>query len=148
MAYIKVARAFCLLIVAVLLTVPVASAQTPAGVPTVKRTVAPNVRPDSGVEMYKAYCAACHGADGKGHGPAAPAMKVMPTDLTVLAKNNGGKFPVKNVEDVLRFGSPLASHGSADMPTWGATFRVMGDEAITKMRISNLIDYMETLQVK
>lgn len=58
---------------------------------------------------------------------------------------DGGKFPY-DLEDILRFGSPLASHGSADMPTWGATFRVMGDEAITKMQISNLIDHMESLQ--
>jgi mono/diheme cytochrome c family protein len=145
MAYIKVARVICLLIVASVLVVPVVAAQTP---PAIKRTVAPNIRPDSGTEMYKAYCAACHGLDGKGNGPAAPAMKVTPTDLTVLAKNYGGKFPTKDVEDVLRFGSPLASHGSPDMPTWGNTFRVMGDEAITKMRISNLIDHLQTLQVK
>lgn len=148
MAYIKVVRALCLLTVAALLAVPVLSAQTPAAPPNVKRTVAPNIRPDSGVDMYKAYCAACHGADGKGHGPAAPAMKTMPTDLTLLSKNNGGKFPQKDVEDVLRFGSALASHGSADMPTWGNTFRVMGDEGITRMRIANISSYLESLQAK
>ncbi len=148
MPYTKAARVLFSLVAALLLSLPIASAQQTTGVPTVKRTVAPNIRPDSGVEMYKAYCAACHGADGKGNGPAAPAMKVMPTDLTKLAANNGGRFPQKDVEDVLRFGSALPAHGSPDMPTWGMTFRVMGDEAITKMRISNLISYMESLQVK
>lgn len=148
MAYIKVARVLGSFLVAVLLSAPSAFAQPATSVPAVKRTVAPNIRPDSGVEMYKAYCAACHGADGKGNGPAAPAMKVMPTDLTKLAANNGGKFSAKNVEDVLRFGSVVPSHGSADMPTWGNTFRVMGDGAITTMRVSNLTAYLEAMQVK
>ena len=148
MPYFKAARVLFLLVTALLLSIPTASAQPATGVPTVKRTVAPNIRPDSGVEMYKAYCAACHGLDGKGNGPAAPAMKVMPTDLTKLAANHDGKFPAKDVEDVLRFGSALPSHGSADMPTWGMTFRVMGDEAITQMRITNLIHHLETLQAK
>ncbi len=47
----------------------------------------------SGQEMYNSYCAVCHGKDGKGNGPAAEALKVPPTDLTSLAKNNGGKYP-------------------------------------------------------
>lgn len=148
MSYLKAVRVLFFVVTAFMLSLPSATAQPATGVPTVKRTVAPNIRPDSGVEMYKAYCAACHGVDGKGRGPAAPAMKVMPTDLTTLAAKNGGKFPVKDVEDVLRFGSALPSHGSADMPTWGTTFRVMGDEAITQMRIANLITYMESLQAK
>ena len=37
--------------------------------------------PASGQEMYKAYCAVCHGTDGKGGGPAASALKVPPPTL-------------------------------------------------------------------
>lgn len=125
---------------------PVARAQSAA--PQVKQGVAPITRPDSGAQMYKAYCAACHGADGKGHGPAAAALKTVPTDLTKLSANNGGRFPSRDVQDVLRVGSPLAAHGSADMPVWGQTFRQMDDEAIVTLRVSNLVTYLESLQGK
>src|ERR1035438_2392809 len=47
-----------------------------------------------GPDLYQRYCAVCHGKDGKGGGPAAAALKAIPTDLTQLSKNNGGKFPV------------------------------------------------------
>jgi mono/diheme cytochrome c family protein len=48
---------------------------------------------NSGKEMYAAYCAACHGKDGKGDGPVAAALKTPPADLTILARQHAGKFP-------------------------------------------------------
>src|SRR3974377_2575154 len=51
----------------------------------------------SGKELYLDHCAVCHGVDGKGNGPAAPALKTAPPDLTLLAKNNGGKFPSTDI---------------------------------------------------
>ena len=72
--------------------------------------------PTNGKQMYTNYCAPCHGVDGKGQGPAASALKAPPTDLTVLAKNNNGKYPDAHIVTVLRFGSELPAHGSARMP--------------------------------
>src|SRR5579864_6547315 len=46
-----------------------------------------------GPDLFRAYCAVCHGEDGKGHGPLAPQLKAMPSDLTILAKANNGQFP-------------------------------------------------------
>jgi mono/diheme cytochrome c family protein len=40
--------------------------------------------------MFRSYCAVCHGLDAKGSGPAAPALKMEPADLTTLAKENQG----------------------------------------------------------
>ncbi len=31
--------------------------------------------PTSGRQMFSSYCAPCHGVDGRGHGPAATALK-------------------------------------------------------------------------
>jgi mono/diheme cytochrome c family protein len=54
---------------------------------------APPAYVPSGEVMYKQYCAACHGADAKGHGPAAASLKMPPPDLTTLANRHDGKFP-------------------------------------------------------
>jgi mono/diheme cytochrome c family protein len=141
----NVLRAFLIGFVLCALAAAVARAQT---TPTVKKEVAPRTSASSGVEMFSAYCAACHGPSGKGNGPAAPALKTTPADLSQLAKKNGGTFPTNHVEQVLRVGLPLTSHGSSDMPTWGDTFRVMGDEGTVRLRIANLISHLQTLQVK
>jgi mono/diheme cytochrome c family protein len=111
---------------------------------TVKRTSAA-----SGKEMFTSYCAVCHGADGKGGGPAASALKTPPADLTLLSKNNGGKFPAMKVTSTLRGTSDLAAHGSKEMPVWGPLFRSMSQqEGEVQQRISNLTQYVETLQAK
>jgi len=106
----------------------------------------------SGKQMFVSYCAPCHGVEGRGHGPAASALKMPPTDLTMLSKNNQGKFPADHLTSVLRFGSEMPVHGSAEMPVWGPTLTRMdqndNDHAKAELRISNLKHYIETLQMK
>jgi mono/diheme cytochrome c family protein len=46
-----------------------------------------------GKQTYKEYCAACHGLDGRGHGPAAWSLRKQPANLTTIAKRHGRKFP-------------------------------------------------------
>ena len=118
--------------------------------PTVKHVPITNAPSNSGKEMFDSYCAVCHGTDGKGNGPAASAMKTPPVDLTLLARKNGGKYPSAHVASVLRGQATLASHGTADMPVWGPLFSSMsqGHPAQVQQRISNLADYVETLQAK
>jgi len=105
--------------------------------------------PSSGKEMFNSYCAACHGKDAKGDGPAASALKVSPASLTQLSKKNGGKFPADHVAEIFRSGS-TAAHGSTDMPVWGPLFsRASGSsDAIVQMRIANIVRYLESLQEK
>ena len=104
----------------------------------------------SGAEMYKSYCAVCHGTDGKGSGPAAEALKVPPTDLTVLAQKNGGKYPAMRVAAVIRGEETLAAHGTKEMPIWGHLFWSMsgGHEAEVQQRVANLNKHIESLQKK
>lgn len=125
-------------------------AQDQAGQTTVKHVPAPLTSPASGSEMFKAYCASCHGTDGKGNGPAAVALKVPPTDLSSLSKTNGGKFPSAKVAATLRGEADIAAHGSKEMPVWGKVFWSMshGHEGEVQQRVSNLTKYIESLQAK
>jgi len=117
---------------------------------TVKKVPIQNVTPASAEETFKSYCAACHGKDAKGAGPATVDLKSTPPDLTTLAKRHDGKFPADYVSNVLRNGVKAPAHGSSDMPVWGPLFAAVDghDEALVNMRISNLVHYLESLQAK
>ena len=104
----------------------------------------------SGEQMFKQYCAACHGANAKGNGPVRAALKIPAANLTTLAKRHGGDFPYEYVTGVLRFGPGVSSHGSADMPTWGPIFEYFDNhnQSSVQQRIKNLCDYLASLQEK
>jgi mono/diheme cytochrome c family protein len=108
------------------------------------------VSPASGKDMYMSYCAVCHGTDGKGGGPAASALKIPPTDLTLLTKTNGGKYPALKVTSTIRGETALPSHGSKEMPVWGTLFWSMssGHQSEVQQRVVNLTHYIETMQAK
>jgi len=97
--------------------------------------------------MYRAYCAVCHGADAKGNGPAAPALKVAPGDLTLMSRRNGGKFPDFKVHNIIQGDGTVVAHGSREMPIWGDVFREMNrDESKVALRVHNLTQYLASLQ--
>jgi mono/diheme cytochrome c family protein len=102
----------------------------------------------SGAELYAQHCAACHGSDLKGTGPAPYPFRAAP-DLTALARRHGGKFPDSYVSKVLREGVVLPAHGPAEMPIWGPDFTMdrLG-EAQVALRISNLTSYIKSMQEK
>ena len=100
-----------------------------------------------GPDLFRAHCAACHGADGKGGGPVAPALKAKVPDLTVLAKNNGGKFPTARVRKFTAGDEVPISHGSREMPVWGPIFhQIEADQDFGNVRLDNLTKYLESIQ--
>jgi mono/diheme cytochrome c family protein len=102
----------------------------------------------SGAELFKSYCATCHGIDAKGNGPMAAVLKVPPPDLTILTKRNNGKFPADHVATVLKNGVDVPAHGTAEMPIWGSTFADIKTHRIVTMRVTDLTRYLESLQAK
>jgi mono/diheme cytochrome c family protein len=118
--------------------------------PVVKHVPIRPVNAASGPEMFKSYCAVCHGEDAKGNGPAASAMKAPPADLTTLAQKNGGKYPSMHVSSVVRGEADLPAHGTKDMPVWGQLFFRLsqGHEAEVQQRVANLNQYIESIQAK
>jgi mono/diheme cytochrome c family protein len=105
---------------------------------------------NSGKQMFEAYCAACHGKEGKGDGPVAAALKVPPTDLTVLARQNNGKFPSMQVAKAITGEADISAHGSKEMPIWGPVFMSMSHqhESEVHLRVANLAEYIKSLQQK
>jgi mono/diheme cytochrome c family protein len=82
-------------------------------------------RPDSGPQMFKDYCASCHGEDGRGNGPAIVFLKSPPPDLRTMTQRNG-KYPAEKVGSMLNFGPGSRAHGALDMPTWGPFVSLFG----------------------
>ena len=113
----------------------------------VKRPPIPYSNPQSGEQMYKDYCAACHGSAGKGDGPAAAFLKTWPPDLTKMAERNKGKYPEVKVKETLLFGISSQAHGTSDMPVWGRLFR-MEDQNKNEVnaRVSKLTQYLQSIQ--
>jgi hypothetical protein len=89
---------------------------------------------------------------GEGNGPAAPAFKQAPTNLTLLAKTHGGKYPWDVVKTTLIFRTNVPAHGDVKMPVWGDLFHSLdsasGEPSVSTLRVKNLTNYINTLQAK
>jgi len=117
---------------------------------TVKTVPARPSKSLAGQDLFREYCAVCHGVDAKGDGPAADALKTQPPDLTQIARQNGGKFPEIRVQNIIKGETEEpAAHGSQEMPVWGAIFRHMGtSQDMANVRVYNLAKYIEELQAR
>lgn len=99
-------------------------------------------------------CAVCHGKSGKGDGPMAEQLVKKPADLTRLAERNGGKFPFPRIVATIDGRNIVPGHGEREMPVWGRKFLEgdkrhygpHGKEVVTEERISELAQYIRTLQ--
>ena len=138
-----------LIVCAFVLVAPVRSQEKKLQV-EVEKVPARHTTEIEGSKLYRDFCAVCHGLDGMGNGPAAPALNTVPTDLTLLARNHGGKFPADHVMHVLSNESDYPAHGSADMPIWGQIFSKLGgvDRSRGLLRAHNLTDYLRLIQAK
>jgi len=105
---------------------------------------------NDGREMFSAYCAACHGTEGRGDGPAAAALKRRPADLTQLARKNNGVFPAVRVKLFIKGNDEVAAHGTREMPVWGPVLQSLAptNRDLVALRIRNLEQYIESLQAQ
>jgi len=101
-----------------------------------------------GKDLFKAYCASCHGLDAKGNGPMAASLKAPPADLTRISIRNHGMFPMMRVEKIIAGEElPASGHGSSQMPVWGPIFsRVTTDVDLGRVRVDNLAHYLSDIQ--
>ena len=102
----------------------------------------------AGRDSFELYCASCHGTTGRGDGPVAGALRRRPADLTTLERRNDGAFPSDAVRGFITgTGRTVAAHGTVEMPIWGPLFSAFESEARTRLRIENLVSYIESIQV-
>ena len=117
-----------------------------------------------GSDEYRISCMSCHGVGGRGDGTLAKFLTVKPTDLTSLAKNNGGQYPklkagqypFLQVYQVIDGRAAIAVHGERAMPVWGNRYlsgqpggisSYGGDyEKMVRGRILELVYYIQSIQ--
>ena len=129
----------CILIPVVLLP----AAQKDKATSSERNTVA-------GAKIFQYHCAACHGADGQGHGPASVSLKHPVPDLTRISQRSGGKFPYQRVRAIIEGKEPgMPAHGDREMPVWGPIFHeVEADQDWGEVRLDAITKHMESIQQK
>ncbi len=105
----------------------------------------------SGGELYQRFCASCHGADGRGDGPAAAALDPSPGDLTTIAHRRSGRFPIDEIHEIIDGRARLPAHGTRTMPVWGYEFEAGAPQAApgraaAQSMTQRLVTYLQSLQ--
>jgi mono/diheme cytochrome c family protein len=117
-----------------------------------------------GSDEYRTSCLSCHGVGGRGDGPLAKFLTVEPTDLTALARNNGGQYPnlkageypFLRVFQIIDGRADIEVHGDRAMPVWGNRYLAEqpggvsaygGEyETVVRGRILELVYYIQSIQ--
>jgi mono/diheme cytochrome c family protein len=99
--------------------------------------------PESGEVLYQRYCASCHGAEGRGDGPAAAGKTPKATDLTTTEPD------VPHLMQVIDGRVTVEGHGTSAMPVWGNVFQQVHDDPHTQRKvlldIQALAEYVASL---
>jgi len=106
---------------------------------------------DAGQALYRRYCASCHGREGRGDGPVAPALGEKPTDLTRIADAHGGSFPLEAVIAAIDGTRTMRAHGVSEMPVWGEVFQADGttpleQQILARGKVIAIAYYLRSLQ--
>jgi mono/diheme cytochrome c family protein len=105
----------------------------------------------TGADLYKRFCASCHGPEGRGDGPVAATFKAQVPDLTRLARRAGDAFPEARVRRIVDGRDVPAPHGARGMPVWGTEFTAAatpgGENAATTL-IDRLVAFLRSMQTQ
>ena len=101
-----------------------------------------------GYPYYRQYCAACHGVFADGLGPAVPALRSRPPDLSRLSEKYGTPLPKATIRDLVDGELMVRAHGKTDMPIWGRELRRSGVASMPRGPhiMSVIVDYLDAIQ--
>ena len=105
----------------------------------------------SGEQLYRRFCASCHGVQGRGDGPVAASFRVEVPDLTQTASRMHGADVRERIVRIIDGRYIIGAHGSRIMPVWGedmARLEIGNPEAerASQIMIGRLADYVTSLQ--
>jgi mono/diheme cytochrome c family protein len=105
----------------------------------------------SGEDLYRRFCASCHGIEGRGDGPVAASLRVEVPDLTLTARRGVGANPRDRIIRIIDGRYILGAHGTRLMPVWGedlARLEIGNPDAerSAQIIIRRLADYVSSLQ--
>ncbi len=116
--------------------------------------LAQEVRLSEGSDLYRTYCWQCHGFEATGDGPMAEMLAIRTPDLTKLAGENDGVFPIVRIAEQIDGRSQLLAHGG-EMPIFGAVFETdqqiavalpNGQSMMVGLPLANLLAFLESIQ--
>jgi mono/diheme cytochrome c family protein len=104
----------------------------------------------NGEQLYRRFCASCHGAAGSGDGPVAKSFRATLPDLTRIAQRHGGQFPEDLVRRVIDGRQIVGAHGDRLMPVWGQELRSDAaadlDPRDAETIVERLVTYLRSIQ--
>lgn len=84
----------------------------------------------SGEQLYRRFCASCHGVEGRGDGPVAASLRVEVPDLTRTARSALTQTQARErIARIIDGRHIIGAHGTRLMPVWG--------EDLTRLEIGN-----------
>ena len=104
-------------------------------------------QPVTGAQLFRTYCASCHGETGRGTGPLSTQLTRPVPDLTTYTARNGGVFPGERLRQIIAGRGP-AAHGDRTMPVWGAVFsrQADGTDDVASARIDAIVAFLQSMQ--
>ncbi len=103
-----------------------------------------------GHKLYLRNCAACHGVNADGKGPAAPALTVKAPDLRLLSARYGNPLPQDQIARFIDGRADVIAHGPRDMPVWGEKVWEYpdgkGNPSQVTPQVAALVEYLQSIQ--
>ncbi len=119
-----------------------------------EETGAQTVKIFKGKVTFRIYCSNCHGEGGQGDGNLAELLSVKPSNLTAIARDNGGVFPSEKIIKLVDGRETVKGHGLREMPVWGDAFQKSlqptwteeTDDERARRKIDEVVAYVESIQ--